>query len=301
MTAVRALGSVVIPAHNEASVIRRCLDALLAGFEPGELDVVVSCNGCTDGTAEIVRSSAPLARVVEIETASKPAALRAAEETVSTFPRIYLDADVVLPSSAARRVLECLSSGSALAARPPVRYRTDDSSAIVRSYYRARTRVPAVMNSLWGAGVYGLSAEGRSRFREFPDVLGDDLFADQHFAPEEIAIIDASPVLVHVPRRSADMLRVLRRIYQGNAQNRALASFAAGPAGTTRGTARDLIRLLRREPAAAADIVVYVTLAVLARATLTVASLRSWERDNSSRAESQPAISRGVLRDGASS
>jgi Glycosyl transferase family 2 len=293
MTAAQLLGSVVIPAHNEESVIIRCLDTLLADFEPGELDVVVSCNGCTDGTAAAVRSSAHMVRIVETETASKPAALRAAEKTTSAFPRIYLDADVLMRSAAARRVLECLSSGAALAARPPIKYNTDDSSAVVRSYYRARTAVPAVMNSLWGAGVYGLSEKGRSRFQDFPDMLGDDLFVDQQFSPEEIAVIETQPVIVNVPRRAADMLRILRRTYQGNAQNRALASSPAEQAGTTPGTARELARLLLREPARAADISVYVALSALARGTLAVASAHSWERDESSRVAVRSAGSRG--------
>lgn len=282
MTA-RPLGSVVIPAHNEASVIVRCLDALLGDFEPAELEVVVSCNGCTDGTADIVRASAHPVRVVETETASKTAALRAADKAVSAFPRLYLDADVVLESVAARRVLECLISGAALAARPPIRYNTADSDPIVRSYYRARARVPGLMNSLWGAGVYGLSESGRSRFRDFPDLMGDDLFVDQQFGREEIAIVDAHPVVVNVPRRATDMLRVLRRTYQGNAQNRGLASSPVVQTGTARGTTRDLAVLLLREPARTVDISVYVALATLARATLTVASSRRWERDNSSR------------------
>ena len=41
----RPAGLVVIPAHNEGAVIRRCLDALFRGFGAGELDVVVACNG----------------------------------------------------------------------------------------------------------------------------------------------------------------------------------------------------------------------------------------------------------------
>nr|BFE85750.1 hypothetical protein GCM10020093_083510 [Planobispora longispora] len=45
--------SVVIPAHNEEGVLRRCLDGLLAGTEPGELDVVVVANACTDRTADV--------------------------------------------------------------------------------------------------------------------------------------------------------------------------------------------------------------------------------------------------------
>ena len=80
---ISTIGSVVIPAHNEATTIRRCHDALLAGFAPGELDVAVSCNGCTDGTADIVRSSWPAVQVIEVTKASKPAALRAADEALS--------------------------------------------------------------------------------------------------------------------------------------------------------------------------------------------------------------------------
>ena len=80
------IGSVVIPAHNEAAVIRRCLDALLTGVAPSELDVVVACNGCTDDTANIVRSSWPAVRVIEVAQAAKPAALRAADEVLSVFP-----------------------------------------------------------------------------------------------------------------------------------------------------------------------------------------------------------------------
>ncbi|HEY1238407.1 MAG TPA: glycosyltransferase family 2 protein, partial [Solirubrobacterales bacterium] len=126
----RTLGSVVIPAHDEAAVIGRCLDALFSGFERGELDVVVVCNGCTDRTADVARSSDHRVRVVELAEAAKPAALRAGDAAASTFPRLYLDADVVLPGSAARRVLERLKDG-AIAARPPIRYDAEASSAPV--------------------------------------------------------------------------------------------------------------------------------------------------------------------------
>ena len=102
------IASAVIPAHNEAAVIQRCLNALLNGFAPGELDVVVACNGCTDDTADIVRSTWPTVRLIEIAQASKPAALRAADDALSTFPRIYLDADITLPSKSARILISNL-------------------------------------------------------------------------------------------------------------------------------------------------------------------------------------------------
>ena len=53
--AVPVLGSVVIPAHNEAKVIGRCLSGLLEGMAPGELEVIVVCNGCTDGSEDVAR------------------------------------------------------------------------------------------------------------------------------------------------------------------------------------------------------------------------------------------------------
>jgi hypothetical protein len=281
VTASGSLGSIVIPAHNEATVIRRCLDALLSGFRPGELEVVVACNGCTDETADIARSSRYPVRVIELGVASKPAALRAAEESATVFPRLYLDADVALPSDSARQVLERLQVGPALAARPPISYDAHRSAPLVRSYYRARVRVPAVMGSLWGAGVYGLSAAGRARFGPYPDITADDLFIDQRFERSEIEIVDCEPVQVSVPRRTADLLRILRRAYQGKAENKSLPS--APGTTTTMSTVRDLGRAAAAQPAELVDIAVYLALATLARLTLAVAKPTQWERDNSSR------------------
>ena len=48
-----AVTTVIIPAHNEARVIRRLLDQIVADATPGELDVIVVANGCTDDTADV--------------------------------------------------------------------------------------------------------------------------------------------------------------------------------------------------------------------------------------------------------
>ncbi len=278
------LGSVVIPAHDEAPGIRRCLDALFAGFGPGDLEVVVVCNGCTDETAGVARSSRHPVRIVELTTASKSAALRAGDAAALAFPRLYLDADVVLSGSAARLVLERLRAG-AVAARPPIRYDSEGASAPVRRYYRARSRVPAVLGSLWGAGVYGLSAAGRRRFGVFPDLVADDLWVDGHFDSAEVEIVDCPPVVVVTPRRSRDLVRVLRRVYLGKGE-RASAPDPDGRAPETiASTLRDLRRLVAAGPVAALDAAIYAFFAVGARLAISLGSPAGdgWGRDNSSR------------------
>ena len=284
------LGSVVIPAHDEATVIGRSLDALFADRGACELEVIVVSNGCADRTAQVARSCGHPVRVVELGAASKPAALRAGDEAATTFPRLYLDADVVLPGRAARRILERLRNG-AIAARPPIRYETSGSSLPVRSYYRARSRVPAVLGSLWGAGVYGLSAAGRGRFDFFPDVVADDLWVDRLFARDEVEIVDCDPVVVMVPRTSRDLVRVLRRTYVGKGEPGPAPVSADRAPETLGSTLRDLGRLAVAGPAAAFDAGTYAAFAATARLALAIspagdASLGSprWDRDNSSRA-----------------
>lgn len=291
----RSIGSVVIPAHNEAAVIRRCLDALFTGIGRHELDVVVVCNGCTDETAELARSSGHAVRVVDLATASKTAALRAGDDVAVGFPRVYLDADVVLWGSAVRLVMDRLRSG-AVAARPPIEYDTARSSPLVRGYYRARSRIPAVMGSLYGAGVYGLSEVGRSRFHAFPDVVGDDLWVDTHFEADEVEVVDCRPVLVVVPRHARALLRVLaraggrpiafRRTYRARAEEVPTYTFERTLRNTTVTTLRDLVRLVATGPVPALDAAVYSAFALLAHLGLLLGPMSSigWGRDDSSRA-----------------
>ena len=68
-------GSVATPAP--AAVIRYCLDLLLCGFAPGELNVVSTYNGCTHRT-DIFHSRWRGVRVIEVAQAFRSAALQRA-------------------------------------------------------------------------------------------------------------------------------------------------------------------------------------------------------------------------------
>ena len=276
------IGSVLIPAHNEEAVIGRCLDHLFEAIDPTSLEVVVVCNGCHDATAAVARASGHPAQVIELDVASKPAALRAGDRALRAFPRLYLDADVVLRGASARQVLEHLGRPGAVAARPPIRYDTSHSTATVRRYFRARARMPSVMGSLWGAGVYGLTAAGRARFGDQPDVVAEDHWVDQHFDAAEIDIVGDEPVVVVAPARIRDLLKVRRRAYRGVVENRAAGERASPVKDTTPSTRCDLVRLCR-SPRGAIDAATYASIAVAARVYARFGRSTRWERDESSR------------------
>ena len=199
------LGSVVIPAHDEARVIKRCLDGLFEGLAPGDLEVVVVCNGCPDDTPAVARSSGHPIRVIERPTASKPAALRIGDDghlLSAALPGRRRRAEGRRRPGRARAtaagVAAGLQSATSGGASLPFAATTEPGRAFRRCSGRC------------GGGVYGLSAAGLQRFDAFPDLVADDL-ADRHFDPSEVEIIDCAPVVVTVPRRSRDLVRVLRR------------------------------------------------------------------------------------------
>jgi glycosyltransferase involved in cell wall biosynthesis len=272
----RALGSVVIPAHNEVSLVGRALAAIEPVALAGHVEVTVACNGCTDGTPEEARRFG-WATVIEVPVASKVEALRAADRATSALPRVYLDADIVLPAEALALLLRTLRSGEYLAARPPLSYDTRGAGPVVRAYYRARERVPLLTTSLWGAGVYGLSERGRARFGEFPDVTADDLFVAQLFSSSEFIVLECPPVSVVTPQRVTDLLRVLRRTYRGQSELGARASAAATSSTST--TLRQLFGTAQSSPAAFVDAVVYVALTLLGRLGARLVRSATWESD----------------------
>jgi glycosyltransferase involved in cell wall biosynthesis len=167
------VASIVIAAHNEVNVIGRCLDALLADMKPREFDVTVVANGCTDTTAQVAAARAGV-RVLELSTAGKVPALNAGDEVAVGYPRIYLDADVVIPAAGIRALCEALAVSGAtsparvLAATARREIDLSRSPLLVRSYFAINSRLPVFRDALIGRGIIALSAEGRGRFGRFP-------------------------------------------------------------------------------------------------------------------------------------
>ncbi|MGP5071871.1 WecB/TagA/CpsF family glycosyltransferase [Arthrobacter rhombi] len=281
-------GTIIIPAHNEAAVIGRTLRSLQPVVDTGNIEVIVACNGCTDNSAEIARGFFGVT-VLEVGTASKTAALNEADAIASFWPRLYLDADIPISPTTLRLVLERLKRGDVLAARPAYRYDDSGASWTVKSFYRARRRLPSTDEALWGAGAYGLTKSGHARFGIFPSLTADDLFIDQQFEHSEKAIMYTPPVAVSTPRTSSSLLAILRRNYRGQAEM--LSSRATGgvqataPYSTTRRTVRELVGAIHG-PMSAFDALIYAGYVAAARlyrlgGKRTASTI--WERDTSSR------------------
>ncbi len=176
--------SVIIPAHNEEVVLEECLVRILDGLEPDEAEVVVVANACSDRTADVARSFERV-EVVETSLPGKPNALDLGDDRATTFPRLYVDADVVTDAHALRRTAEVLAAGGAELAAPALRVDRSRSSVLVRAYYRIWLRLPWAADEPVGSGVYGLSRAGRGRFGRFHPDGADDWWVHRHVPREK--------------------------------------------------------------------------------------------------------------------
>ena len=278
--------SVVIAAHNEEDVVGRCLDALLQTARTGELEIVVVCNGCTDGTAEVVRRYGDDVRVVETPRASKTGALNLGDDRVSSFPRFYVDADVTLPLASVRRIAARLAEGHAHAAAPVMNLDLRGSSLAVRAYYRIWERLPYVREGMIGVGVYALSEEGRRRFPEFPAIIADDGYVRMLFSSSERLRVDDAPVRVYAPAGLSDLARIKTRSRLGRHELRERFPDLVARERTAKSYRSALWTIIVRPwlwPAAVIYTVVLVQSGRRARRQFASIDDYVWERDQSSR------------------
>lgn len=282
--------SVVIAAHDEAGVIGRCLDRLLAGTAPGEFDVTVVANGCHDDTAAIA-ASRPGVRVLELAAAGKTAALNAGDALARGFPRVYLDADVVLSATGLRALTEALDETPA--AVPRRELDVSGRPLPVRGFFAVNARLPVYRDALFGRGVIALSEQGRARFTEFPDVIADDLFLDALFTSAEKRQVDGVSARVAAPRTTRDLVRRLARVRAGNAAMRAAAMTGDAPPGVRPSDRYSWLRdVVLRRPHLAPAAVCYVLITLLAAASAKRAArdgATGWGRDESSRTDQPTA------------
>jgi hypothetical protein len=271
--------SVVVPAHDEAAVIGRCVTTLQSGAAPDEIELIVVCNGCTDDTATVARAHAPDATVLELPTASKPAALNAGDHHATRFPRLYLDADVEVSIAAVRELVRPLAVGHASYAAPVARFVMRQRTPAVRMYLGVWMFVARARAEPSGAGVFALSAAGRRRFGAFPPLVADDQFVVQQFHPSERHTAEGAYATVHPPMTLGSLVRTRSRVYRGNheLERSGLARYPAA------GGAVSALLTLARQPRHTPDVALYVAVNVVARVLARWPQTDRWIRDEESR------------------
>ena len=281
--------SIVIAAHNEGAVIGRCLDSLCADAAPGEFDITVAANGCTDATATIAERSS--VRVLDLPESGKAKALNAADKVAVGFPRIYLDADIFTSAAVVRALCAALETGArqVQAAVPRRDVELTGRPMLVRGYFAISSRLPVFRRGLFGRGMIAVSEVGRSRFDRFPEMVADDLFLDSQFSDDEKCQVDDVATVVETPLTTKDLVRRLVRVRRGNAAMR-----AAGRTGDVGAPIRDADRwswfrdVVVPHPKLAAAGLAYLAItiwaALLARRDPRHGNV--WGRDDSTRTES---------------
>ncbi|MEV0381973.1 glycosyltransferase [Nonomuraea sp. NPDC050643] len=254
------IASVVIPAHNEETVIGAGLAALLGAAAPGELDVVVVANACADGTAAVARAAG--VRVIETPVGGKAHALRLGDAACRTFPRIYLDADVELSAGSARALVAALARPGVLACAPVPVLDLGGAGWAARRVHRVHHLMVGPTRVLAGAGVYVLGEEGHARAFPVPDVLSDDGWVHASFSGAERVPVPEATSLVRPAPTVAAYLRRRIRVRLGNRQLAGLGR----PVTATGLRLADLVALVRARRVSPLDALCYLAVLVLDRA-----------------------------------
>ena len=260
---------------------------MLGDHRRDEIEILVVCNGCSDDTAKIARAFGEPVRVIETEIPSKSRALNLGDAEAKGFPRIYLDADVVITLAAIRKLAVALESGHSLAAAPrPENVFLPGTGWGVREYYKFWMALPYIQAGMIAAGVYALSRQGRERFKGFPDVIADDGYVRMLFEPHERIQVADVVSKVFAPLTLRDLLKIRTRSRLGLLQLQMLYPDLARRETRTKNYTRSLISILCRPLlyiSALPYAYVMVTSRIRARRQLTESGTYTWERDDSSR------------------
>lgn len=236
--------SVIIPAHNEAAWLGRCLDTLLAQDATAtSVEILVVANACTDGTVALatgyttrIQARGWGMQVLDLAEGGKLNALNAGDRAASGRSRVYLDADIACDS-------DLLGQLAAALATDAPRYATGTlavapaKSWITRHYARVWQRLPFVQSGAVGAGLFAVNPAGRARWGDFPAIISDDTFVRLQFRPDERIevparyhwpMVEGLANLVRVRQRQDAGVHELQRLHPDLMQNEAKARLTLG-------------------------------------------------------------------------
>jgi cellulose synthase/poly-beta-1,6-N-acetylglucosamine synthase-like glycosyltransferase len=275
--------SIIIPAHNEGSVVARTLHSILANPLDRPLQIIVVANGCTDQTAEVVRSFGDRVTLVETPIGSKVTALNLGDRAAIYDLRAYLDADIELSPNALQTVVDAFKDLSVRLAMPRAKHVYRGRNPILAGYYSLWRSMPYVRKGAMGGGFYCIDSQLRSRFREFPTITADDKFIRNLARPAERRVVDGCHATVTMPRTFGDLLKVKTRWTYGNLELSATRpDLDENDRNKHEGAIKHLILRPWLWPNVPAFIFVYIYAQIAARKRFA-ARQAIWDRDASTR------------------
>lgn len=198
--------SVVIPVHNAASTLARCLEAL---GRRDDVEVIVVDDGSTDGSGQLAASHG--CRVLPTGARRGPAAARNRGAQEASSPLIlFVDADVVVPPGAIQRVLDDFATHPEVAAVQSI-YRcpgphSNPSSRYQNDYYHYFCRrIPGIYTSVFATWCAGVRKGVFLELGGFDERIPDPSVEDEEFGYELMdrgyrILLDRSLEVEHLAR-----------------------------------------------------------------------------------------------------
>ena len=278
------MSTIIVPAHNEASVIEDCLNSIIN--QDGIDHIIVPCNGCTDNTAEIVKTKFPTVVCLDIEKPSKTNALNIAEEKAQelggSYPIFYIDADTQLSENAITHITSAMQNSNILLSAPTPIIDTSKSSWLVKTYYKVWVNLPYIKEGVIATCSFIVSQEGRRRFDKFADVIGDDGFIRCHFKNKEISNIEGAEIYIRAPKDIFSLIKIKTRARLGNME---LIARNKCPVIENKNYGNVMKSRLLSKDFFSTGIYILIALIIRVRANLQFKKLADyqWEKDTSSR------------------
>ena len=282
---ITSMGCIVIPACNEGATIGRLLNELVEHNVPPMFEILVVCNGCSDNTFAVASSFGGNIRAIDLAEGGKTNALNVADKKVTSFPRIYLDADIRITKESLQNLANALIDTSSMAASATPIFHYSQSTWLVRQYFSARKKLPFVTKgqSIAGCGVYALSELGHNRLGSFPDVLNDDGYVNRLFEDHEKQKPADCFARISAPKNWPTLCRIRARSYMGN---RELNGLQLPGKSTTKNQVNSLKTMLFSSLWLAAVVYSGTQIAVRVYALIIspiIGRAGHWERDESTR------------------
>ncbi len=272
--------SIIVPVYNEALLLETTIPNLLNGL-PETAELIVICNGCSDASAPTARRLVGTrGRVMDIPEKGKANAIRTAERTTKTFPRFFVDSDIMFKGSDFQPLINALQQPGTLIVSPLAHFDTNDCTWAARAISRTWVSLP-YGGSEGIHGVIGVSEECRKLWGELPDTMADDSYMSSQVPADKRRVVNEVALTSRAPRDFWTYVRVRSRWIRGDKQLHDMGLRSVNPGGQKSALIKALLN-----PRTTLDAVIYTSHRVIAGVMAKLEARKksaTWYTDNSSR------------------